>query len=120
MAGEIGHAVVDPKGPLCKCGARGCLEAIASGPAIAVRAKEKLLATQGTLLTHPILCREGTLSSETVFKAALEGDELAIDTLTECERIPGFYLPIFSARLRSGNHHFEREVWPRAEIYYWV
>lgn len=33
-AGEIGHVVVDPRGPLCGCGRRGCLEAIASGPAI--------------------------------------------------------------------------------------
>ena len=33
-AGEIGHVVVDPDGPLCGCGARGCLEAIASASAI--------------------------------------------------------------------------------------
>jgi glucokinase len=31
-AGHIGHAVVDPGGPACVCGGRGCLEAIASGP----------------------------------------------------------------------------------------
>ncbi|MEU3053705.1 ROK family protein [Streptomyces griseus] len=34
-AGEIGHVVVDPAGPVCGCGARGCLEALASGPALA-------------------------------------------------------------------------------------
>ena len=34
-AGEIGHSIVDPKGPLCSCGATGCLEAIASAGAIA-------------------------------------------------------------------------------------
>ena len=35
-AGHIGHVVVDPDGgPLCACGARGCLEAIARGPALA-------------------------------------------------------------------------------------
>lgn len=33
-AGEFGHVVMDPHGPLCPCGARGCLEAIASLPAI--------------------------------------------------------------------------------------
>lgn len=32
-AGHIGHVVVDPAGPSCACGGRGCLEAIASGPA---------------------------------------------------------------------------------------
>lgn len=34
-AGELGHQTVIPNGPLCGCGNRGCLEAIASGPAIA-------------------------------------------------------------------------------------
>lgn len=34
-AGEIGHSVIDPRGPACVCGARGCLEAIASTAAIA-------------------------------------------------------------------------------------
>ena len=33
-AGHIGHVVVDPDGPRCACGGRGCLEAIASGPAL--------------------------------------------------------------------------------------
>ncbi|MDP6868627.1 MAG: ROK family protein [Acidimicrobiales bacterium] len=35
-AGHIGHLVVDPEGPACACGSRGCLEAVASGTAIAV------------------------------------------------------------------------------------
>jgi glucokinase len=34
-AGEIGHVPVDPRGPMCLCGQRGCLEAVASGGAIA-------------------------------------------------------------------------------------
>ena len=33
-AGHIGHVIVEPDGPLCGCGARGCLEALASGPSI--------------------------------------------------------------------------------------
>ncbi len=33
-AGHIGHVIVEPDGPLCGCGGSGCLEAIASGPAI--------------------------------------------------------------------------------------
>jgi glucokinase len=39
-AGHIGHVVVDPNGPECACGGRGCLEAIARGPAIADWARE--------------------------------------------------------------------------------
>jgi glucokinase len=37
-AGHIGHVVVEPDGPPCACGGRGCLEAIARGPAIAADA----------------------------------------------------------------------------------
>jgi predicted NBD/HSP70 family sugar kinase len=33
-AGEIGHVVVDPQGPICRCGNRGCLETLASAPAL--------------------------------------------------------------------------------------
>jgi glucokinase len=35
LAGEIGHTVVDPKGPPCLCGKRGCVERLASGPYMA-------------------------------------------------------------------------------------
>jgi glucokinase len=39
-AGHIGHVVVDPEtGPVCECGGRGCLEAIARGPALAAWAQ---------------------------------------------------------------------------------
>ena len=33
-AGEIGHTVVDPAGPICRCGNRGCLETLAGAPAV--------------------------------------------------------------------------------------
>jgi predicted NBD/HSP70 family sugar kinase len=34
LAGEIGHVLVDPHGRMCRCGNRGCLETLASGPAL--------------------------------------------------------------------------------------
>ncbi len=40
-AGHIGHVVVDPDGPACACGGRGCLEAIARGPAVVAWAQEQ-------------------------------------------------------------------------------
>jgi glucokinase len=39
-AGHVGHVVVDPNGPDCSCGGRGCLEAIASGPRLAQWARD--------------------------------------------------------------------------------
>lgn len=40
-AGHVGHIVVDPDGPPCTCGGRGCLEAIACGPATVAWARER-------------------------------------------------------------------------------
>ena len=40
VAGELGHICIDPNGPICGCGNRGCLEALASGTAIARRYNE--------------------------------------------------------------------------------
>jgi len=72
MAGEIGHMVIDPNGPLCLCGARGCLEALAAGPAIARLGEEAARSKRDTVLRdyRPI-------SAEAVYQAAKEGDEAA-------------------------------------------
>ena len=40
-AGHVGHVVVDPDGPACACGGRGCLEAIARGPAVVAWAQDQ-------------------------------------------------------------------------------
>jgi predicted NBD/HSP70 family sugar kinase len=50
MAGEIGHIIVDPEGPLCSCGARGCLETVAAGPAIARQGQQAVESEADTLL----------------------------------------------------------------------
>ena len=42
LAGHLGHALADPNGPMCGCGRRGCVEAIASGRAIAAAAQGEL------------------------------------------------------------------------------
>ncbi len=47
MAGEIGHMVVDPAGPMCLCGKRGCVERLASGPYMAEDVREVLLLRGG-------------------------------------------------------------------------
>jgi predicted NBD/HSP70 family sugar kinase len=41
MAGELGHTVIDEDGPVCRCGNRGCLEAVAGGPAILERLRDE-------------------------------------------------------------------------------
>ena len=51
LAGEIGHVIFVPGGPLCRCGARGCLEALAAGPALARKAQEEVQAGEGIPFT---------------------------------------------------------------------
>lgn len=49
-AGEIGHMTINPNGPHCNCGNQGCLEAMASGPAIAARGVAAILRGEPTKL----------------------------------------------------------------------
>lgn len=76
MAGEIGHMVFEPGGPRCNCGAYGCLEALASGPALAQQASLALQSGRKSSLAgvQPI-------TSEAVYRAAEEGDPLAIEII---------------------------------------
>ena len=53
--GEVGHMVVEPRGPMCGCGHRGCLEAVASGPAVLRRVKADVEAGVRTALSAAVL-----------------------------------------------------------------
>jgi glucokinase len=81
MAGEIGHIIVEPDGVICPCGQRGCLETVASGPAIARRAAAAA-ATGGTTLSSR---RE--LTAKTVYDAARAGDGVAVAIAGETGRV---------------------------------
>jgi glucokinase len=83
MAGEIGHAVIDRQGPLCKCGVKGCLEALASGPAIAARAEAKVRTGRKSVLVNTQAAEQGQITSEKVFEAAAKGDQVAMETVEE-------------------------------------
>lgn len=69
-AGEFGHQTVKPDGPVCGCGNRGCLEAVAKGGAIADEV--------------------GLSNAEAVYAAASEGDPLAVDAIDRAS----FYMAI--------------------------
>lgn len=55
LAGEVGHAVVLPGGPLCPCGKRGCLEALASGTSLARMGRERY--GEAGLTAHDVCAR---------------------------------------------------------------
>lgn len=74
-AGEVGHIVVDEDGPPCNCGGRGCVEALASGPAIAREAAAAIAAGRSRMLAE--LVGSVAPTAELVHQAALQGDSVA-------------------------------------------
>jgi glucokinase len=77
FAGEIGHMVVDPSGPPCPCGQRGCWERFASGSALARMATEAMAAGRATVTA----AGPDDIRGEHVTAAAAQGDALALELL---------------------------------------
>lgn len=71
-AGHLGHIIVWPGGPLCGCGARGCVEGVASGSGLSRRLRESV--AQGLTTALP----SGATTAE-IAEAARAGDALAVD-----------------------------------------
>ncbi len=80
MAGEIGHMVIHPNGPLCGCGNKGCLEAYSSGTAM----KNQMLQLTGL-----------SLEPEDIFNLAKKGDKKALKIFERA----GYHLGIGIANL---------------------
>jgi glucokinase len=89
LAGELGHMTIEPDGPLCGCGNRGCLEALASGTAIAARGEE-LIAQGGSAVLAELAREQGELTAETVAQAAGRGDMACQGII----RRAGYYLGV--------------------------
>ena len=114
LAGEMGHITVMHNGPLCGCGQRGHLEALASGPAIARWAAEQV--AQGA---PSALAKISPLTAREIARAAAENDALAISALNRAGMYVGIaladYLHIFNPSAiivgggvsRSGDHFWE-------------
>ncbi|MBD2579662.1 ROK family protein [Oscillatoria sp. FACHB-1406] len=79
MAGEIGHTVVEPNGPQCLCGKRGCVERLASGPYMAGDVRSQLLEQpeRGEVLRTLVGGKLDAITGQTVSLAAEAGDEVA-------------------------------------------
>ncbi|HEY6808259.1 MAG TPA: ROK family protein [Gemmatimonadales bacterium] len=88
-AGEIGHTTIDPSGRRCKCGNYGCLEAYASGPAIAARAVEGLDAGVDSSLPRYVDGDFSRITAQVVYEAANDGDTFALELVNETAKILG-------------------------------
>ena len=71
-AGEIGHTIIDPNGPICSCGRRGCLETMTSATAMVRMAKEAIDLGEATELSRP-----ENLDARDIIMAAQAGDKIA-------------------------------------------
>jgi glucokinase len=87
-AGEVGHVVVHPNGRECNCGKRGCLEAYASGTAMAKTAQERIrrlsrVQRKKSMLARCLEERQGKISAANIAVAANAGERLARDIFEE-------------------------------------
>jgi glucokinase len=76
-AGELGHVTMLPDGPLCGCGNRGCLESLASGTAIARRAREIAVRPGGEGILKAARGDVNAIDASLVASAAASGDAAA-------------------------------------------
>jgi glucokinase len=90
--GELGHLLVDPEGTPCGCGGRGCLETVASAPALLAAA------ARGVLLGHSPALAAATggsldrLTAAAVTAAAAAGDEFCDRLVARAGRALGLAL----------------------------
>ena len=88
-AGEIGHMTIEANGRKCPCGNYGCLEAYASGPAIARRAIEGLEAGVESLLSDLVGEHIEKITAATVYEAVINGDPYANEVMRETAKFLG-------------------------------
>lgn len=94
-AGEVGHQIIDPYGPPCGCGSRGCLEAFASGPAITAMALKAITQGLTTKIAEMVSYDLNKVTPEVICRAAEAGDPIAKDIYERA----GFYIGIGVANL---------------------
>jgi glucokinase len=76
MAGEFGHMTVEPEGPPCGCGNRGCVEQYASATAVVRMAKEAIASGRAPGLAKAA-SSDPEFSSKAIYNLAIQGDEEA-------------------------------------------
>ncbi len=94
-AGEVGHMTIDADGPPCRCGNKGCWEALASGSALAKEARRKISQGAQTAILDYADGDIDKVTAETVQQAAEQGDALAEELIART----GYYFGIGLANL---------------------
>ncbi|MBQ1376606.1 MAG: ROK family protein, partial [Lachnospiraceae bacterium] len=79
MAAEFGHMVLDPEGPLCGCGQRGCLEAFSSKQGMSAYIRQQVSRGRKSLLADDVT--DGVFRSKRLKKALKEKDDVAVEAV---------------------------------------
>ena len=120
-AGEIGHTIMDPQGKPCYCGARGCLETIASEAAIVKNAQEAAELNPRGILALILSADNDLPPVEQVLQAANAGDPDAVQIISRAGEALGFMVitllkvlspdtVILSGRVTRGTPLFVKKV----------
>ncbi|PKL43321.1 MAG: transcriptional regulator, partial [Candidatus Riflebacteria bacterium HGW-Riflebacteria-2] len=96
-AGEIGHICMDPEGPVCGCGKKGCLEAYASGTGMENFVRAELKTGRKSLIKELAESRFENVRGPLIGKAAEQGDELALAAIARV----GEYLGLALANIHT-------------------
>ena len=91
FAGEFGHTLLTNSKNKCNCGAIGCLESLAAGPAI-VRLAQKAIRNKNTMMCCQLKERGGNISPAIVFEAAEKKDKVALQIVEEVGTLIGIGL----------------------------
>jgi glucokinase len=91
LAGELGHLTLKDDGPVCGCGIKGHIEALAAGPSIARKATGMLENGRSSSLEET-LRTQGKITSYDIGLAAQAGDELALEVVQEAGMYIGHHL----------------------------
>jgi glucokinase len=83
MAGEIGHMTIADEGPPCRCGNRGCWEALASGTALAKAARKRIETGVDTTILSLADGKIESVTAQTVQSAAEKGDPVAHQLISQ-------------------------------------
>jgi glucokinase len=94
--GDMGHVIVDPGGPSCNAGCKGCAEAMVSAPSIARLAKAGLQTQQDSILQN-LLASEGDLDAQDIIEAAKQNDSFSVAILEETGYLLGLALASLAA-----------------------
>ncbi len=87
-AGDIGHIGIDGLETVCSCGNKGCLESLAGGKAISMRAIEQVRKNKSQVLAD-LLAKQGSLSAKEVGLAASMGDAASVEIIKESGKFIG-------------------------------